>query len=182
MKKLKAKTLAMFLVVACLTISTSAATNDGTFTASSNREFYTPKRCSIVSNSEHIYFENMQWEERSYGAAYYWEGELRGVNENISAAYSNATSVAGSLPYLYKEYDENDVSIGCRDMGGIVGNTNYYASLTATEGPRYDNGVDLYFESEYGIYAITDGYPLHYQAFQHYLNTKTCRNLAWGFI
>lgn len=178
---MKKRILALMLVITVFIIparAVSVATNDGTFTGTSNRKFYTPVSCSIESNSQYVYFNLLKWQEHyEFGSLYYWEGELR--NPNIADAYSNVTAVIGSLPYLYKEYDKDDASIGCRDMAGIVGGTNYYARLTMEKGPKYDQGVEIYFESEYGIYGITDGLPLNYQTFATPLNTKSRKNIAW---
>ena len=163
----------------CFTCVASAVTDDGAFTANSNRKFYTPKACDIQINEGHIYYSLLQWDDYMFGSAYYWEGEIRGTSEPISAAYSNVTAAVGSLPYLYKEYDEDDATIGCRDMAGITGNTSYYVGLTMTKGPKYDQGVELFFESEYGIWGGIDGLPLNYQGFVGRLNTKSARAMAW---
>ena len=179
MKHKHLRIVSLLLTALILTTFASASTDDGTFSSSSdsNRRTYTPKSCSIQLDSTHAYFNTLKWDNNiSYGAAYYWEGELRG---EVHSAYSSLVSVAGSLPYLYKEYDNDDTSIGCRDMSGIVGGTTYYAALTLNTGTGFSSGADLWFESEYGIFGVTDGLPLHYQAFATHLNTRTKRNIAW---
>lgn len=183
--KSKKKFLTILLTLSfCLSsiISAYAATDDGDFSATSNRKVYTPRSCSIQLTATNVYFHNLRWDDVTFGSAYYWEGELRGASTNISKAYSGVSSVVGSLPQLYKEYDEDDASIGCKDMSAISSSKTYYAGLGVSKGSKFDSGVDILFESEYGLWGGIDGLPLNYQRFYITLNTKTNKNTAWGVI
>lgn len=166
----------------CLGTTAYAATADSSFSSSvSNRQFYTPKSCVVQVSPTRIDFSNMKWDARDFGAAYYWEGELRSDDGvySIADAYTNCTAVTGSLPYLYKEYDRDDVSVGCSDMSGLRSTKTYYASLTTIKGPSFDSGIKLLVESEYGIWGGFDGMPLRYQVYIPRLNTVSNKIVSW---
>lgn len=164
-----------------LTISASAATDDGVFTRTSNRQPYTPNSCIVSVQSTRVTFYNMRWDDGyMFGGAIYWEGELRGTGGyNISDAYSDAVSVTGTLPYLYYEYDEDDVSVGCKGMSDIDPDVTYSGIIDTVEGPNYDDGVELLVESETGIYLFLDGIPQNYQVYEDHINTVTNRMVSW---
>lgn len=180
MKKYYKKPLSVLLVLLLLTTPIFAAKNDGYFTSDFNRQDYTPRICQIVISENNVYFENMQWDDYSFGAALYWEGEIRRVSEGEFAdVYSGLIAGTSNLPFFHKEYDEDDVTVGCHGMSEIKGNTLYYAGLTVEKGPKYDQGIDLVFESETGIWGICDGLPTNYQTFGTYLNTVRRTAIAW---
>jgi len=178
------KIVVFILIASFFSVAVFAATQDVTFTSSSDgRQFYTPHTCSIVVTDTCVYFSHLQWENRSFGAAYYWEGELRAgtTSVEVADAYGSCTAVVGTLPYLYKEYDPDDISVGCADMAGLDSSETYYAQLTTTTGPDFSSssGVELKFESEYGMHLGVDGLPLRYQEFSTHINTQTRPAISW---
>ena len=180
-KRCKRMFVILMAVVMSLSSSVFAATDDGTFTANSGRAFYTPINATVTLSSTSIRFSNLHWEDRAWGALLYWEGEIRpgSASYEIGDAYSGVSAVTGTLPYLYEEYDEDDLTMGCNDMSGLRASNTYYATATVTAGPSYSSGVPLIFESEQGVWMIVDGLPSRYQAFATQLNTATKRTTSW---
>ena len=178
------KKYTVLFMTCCLALCTlaSAATNDGTFTGYSNRQGYTPRSADVLLTSSKVYFDELKWDSRSRGASEYWEGELRGVDDpsDIGDAYEEPTAVAGSLPYLYKEYDSDDMSVGCSKMSALQTDVNYYAALTTEAKSGYYDGIELKVESEYGTWLVIDGLPKAYQVYAETLNTATNRSVAWA--
>lgn len=179
----KARFILAFLVVAVMIVPAYAlttATDDGYFGASYNRAAYTPMSCTVNITGTTASFTNLRWEGNNFSGSDYWEGELRGTQGySISDAYLNATGITSSLPNAYREYDDDDMSIGCKNMSQIAPAQTYYAVLNATKGPRFDSGVELIVESETGTWLIIDGLPLRYQVFEQTLNTKSRRMIGW---
>lgn len=178
--------LAAMLSILC-TVNASAATQDPTFSSSSdpNRKVYTPVHCQISISRTSASFQGMNWSS-SYGAAYSWEGELRvanpaGQNYKISDAYTAVTGVAGTLPQLSKDgaSDSDDRAFRCNDMSAIKSSESYYVIMSMSTGPKYNNGVTLYFESEQGFYNPIDSIPYKYQAFSGRVVTAKQYDMGW---
>ncbi len=181
MKKAKyilAILLAVIMVVPAYAIST--ATDDGVFGASYNRWYYTPISCTVHIAETTASFKNMKWEDYVFESTDYWEGEIRGTNGySIDDAYPGASAITSNLPNAYYEHDEDDMSVGCKTASQTDPAQIYYAVLSATKGPQYNNGVDLLVESECGIWMVVDGIPTHYQVFEQTLNTASRRTVSW---
>ena len=130
-------------------------------------------------------FKNLSWTNSAWGTGHYWEGEVRGYNgANISDAYLGVTAIAGNLPNMYKEYDSDDLSLGCSELSGLVAGNTYYATLTTEMADSFNDGVELWFESEYGDWygwfgENGDGDPLRYQLFAERFHTTDNRILYW---
>lgn len=190
MKRIVKKIIPIMMVLSVLfTSSASAATDDGAFSSTDdNRKWYTPIHCQISITRTSASFQGMSW-ERPGGAAYNWEGELRvanpaGQNYTISDAYSSVTGVAGTLPQLADDgaVDDDDRAFMCADMSGLQANRAYYVILSMSTGAKYNNGITLYFESEYGIYnpiAPSESLPLHYQGFTGRVVTNSQYEMGW---
>lgn len=183
MKKAK-YVLAILLAVAMVVpaYALSIATDDGPFGASYNRRYYTPISCTVNIAEKTASFKNMKWENYVFESTDYWEGELRGTNGySIDDAYAGASGITSNLPNAYYEYDEDDMSVGCKTASQTKPDQIYYAILTTTKGPQFNNGVELLVESECGIWGgpLNDGLPTHYQVFEQTLNTVSRRTVSW---
>lgn len=186
MKAMKKRFIPLLLVCALLLAGAasaiSVATVDPQFSYADdpNRQQYTPKHCMIQLTPSAVKFTNMQWQAfwTPYGDLDYWEGEIRVHDDNVLSptlleVYSSCSSVKSDLPDCFKEYDEDDLTLGC-NISKINQFTTYYGTLNVIEGWRYDAGIALMFESEYGsprvdVGNFEDGLPLRYQ----YYDTKT---------
>lgn len=185
MKRKIIKIFTCALALSSIVCSASAATDYGPFGPGiGNRQEFSPSSGFIRTHSTDVEYDILCWDTHAFGFLNYWEGELRGTNGyNIHDAYSDLTGYASDLPNAYKEFDEDDLTIGSSDADKIEEGEQYYAKLTTKKGPEFSSGVDLIFESEYGIWGepiVTDGLPLGYQTYVTTLNTHTRYNIGWA--
>lgn len=172
--------LVLFVIAAMIVPAYALATDDGYFSASYNRKAYTPISCTVNVTTTTASFTNLKWADNNFSGSSYWEGELRGTRGySISDAYLRADAITSNLPNAYREYDEDDMSIGCKNMSQIDPSQIYYAVLSATKGPQFDSGVDLIVESETGTWLLIDGLPQQYQVFDQTINTASRRMIGW---
>ena len=181
MKHLK-KYISFVLVILCLTIQVFAAVDNGVFYDESTALSYTPSSATIRLTSDSVRFTNLEWIGNTFVEDHYWEGEIRARSGyTVEDAYTGVTAVVSDLPGAYKEYDTDDVSIGCSSAYWIVPGNSYYGTLTTDTGNLYNSGVDLYFESEMGVYLVVDGFPIAYQYYDETLNTRSNTSISWNF-
>ena len=181
---MKNTTKRMFaLIVACAVLFTAnvnvyayAATNDGAFSSSSdpNRQSYTPVNCHIMISETSAWFQYLKWENVSFGMIDYWEGELRVTSPGHTIA-------AGTLPFLRDDgsSDPDDRAFVSTAITEAELGETYYVTMSLTPGPKYDDGVELMFESETGLWMGLDGIPTRYQGFTGRVVTGETLVMSW---
>ena len=183
MKKIISLSVLFAFVLCTLLCSVSALQVDMPFDSrGNNRQEYTPKSCSVTLYASSVNFATLEWGPlTNYSGGNYWEGEIRGTDSanTLASAYGGVSGVSGNLPHLYKEYDSNDLSIGCNNMGYIVSDQYYYAVCSTSAGSSFNSGVNLLFESETGQWLGVDGWPVRCQEHSTHMNTATANRLSW---
>lgn len=136
---------------------------------------YTPYDAVVFVNNSGINAENMVWSDDLLWTASVndaWELEFRPykissgnfVNPNEIFSKSGASLVT-NLPYAYKEFDENDISIGTRKVTSVIPENTYYAAQNLT---KITNDLYAYaynVESEIGLDLIFDMLPHRYEVY-----------------
>ena len=93
---------------------------------------------------------------------------------NTSTYWNGMGTLYSNLPGAYKEYDSDDVSIGCFP-GSAYSTTTYYGTLYLNKRSNPSTSPVL-FESEYGSWYYIDGIPELYETIFPTLNHGTARS------
>lgn len=178
LKSLKKLLIIVGAVVGLMSVevpSTYAATQD-----SWGPHWYTPYDGTAQANWDYMLVTNLYWSQssiNSYNWSDSWEWEFR-THTLSPSAWWYESSFYSNLPDAYKEFDENDITIGSHSVQNAVAGTAYYGVFNLINWDT-DPNFTMTFESEVGTDGggYGDALPYRYEVFGY--NCKINTNYSW---